>query len=391
MDVQRVRRNSGSGCAAVVASALLLAGPAAYGSARTIAASAAAPRHFVAQSITWVSPTRGWLLGQAPCPTGSKTCTTVLSTTTSGARWARAGTVASPIAHSGGHGITEIRFAGAKLGWAFGPALFQTRTGGRTWVHEAIPGRGKQVLALAATDAAVYAVVAPCPPGSFGTCTKRMGLWRAPIGRHARPGNWKRIAVNLPANFSAVVAAFGTSVYVVDPFGPGLGQADRFYGSANGKTFSSRPDPCSKLQDSSLTDVAVISAHKVAMLCVGNPGMSRATKVVFRSSDRARHSTSAGDASAGNQDFGIQAELAVSATGDLIIASASSGDWIYLKSGRSAWTTALTLADGGLGWNDPVFSSSNTAWVVNGPAGFTGTGKVYVSHNGGRKWLAAKL
>jgi hypothetical protein len=36
---------------------------------------------------------------------------------------------------------------------------------------------------------------------------------------------------------------------------------------------------------------------------------------------------------AGNQDFGIQAELAVSATGDLIIASASSGDWIYLKSG----------------------------------------------------------
>jgi photosystem II stability/assembly factor-like uncharacterized protein len=318
-------------------------------------------------------------------------CTTVLATSNGGARWARAGTVASRIAHSGGQGITEIRFAGAKLGWAFGPALFMTRTGGRSWTRQAIPGGGKQVLALTATRTAAYAIVAPCPPGSFGTCKKGMGLWRAPIGRHARPGNWKKIPANLPANFSAVVAAFGTSVYVVDPFGPGLGQADRFYASTNGKTFSSRPDPCSKLQDSALTGVAAISAHKVAMLCVGNPGMSRATKVVFRSSDGARHSTSAGDASAGNQDFGIQAELAVSATGDLIIASASSGDWIYLKPGRSPWTTALTLADGGLGWNDPVFSSTSTAWVVNGPAGFTGSGKVYVSHDGGRKWSVAKL
>ena len=65
---------------------------------------------------------------------------------------------------------------------------------------------------------------------------------------------------------------------------------------------------------------------------------------------------------------------------------------IYLNnSGRSAWTTALSLADGGLGWNDPVFSSSGTAWVVNGPASFTGVGLLYVTHNGGRKWAVARL
>jgi hypothetical protein len=305
--------------------------------------------------------------------------------------WSRAGTVSSPIAHSGGQGVTEIRFAGQRLGWAFGPGLFQTRDRGKTWTRKAIPGGGKQVLALAATRTAAYAVVAPCPAGSAGTCKTPMGLWRAPIGTHARAGKWRRIPVKLPANFTAVVAAHGTSVYVVDPFGPGVGQADRFYASADGRTFTPRPDPCTKVPDSALTDVVAISARRVDMLCVGNPGMSRATKVVFRSFDRAHHSSSAGDASAGNQGFGIQAELAVSGTGNIVVASASSGDWIYLNRSGSAWTTVLALADGGLGWNDPVFSSASTAWVVNGPAGFTAAGKVYVSHNGGRTWVVAKL
>ena len=390
--ISAARRASGPACAAILASALLLAAPAAQALVGTRAAAIAAPRHFVAQSITWVSSTRGWLLGTARCATGHGTCTTVLGTTDGGVKWSTVGTVASPIAHSGGQGISEIRFGGAKVGWAFGPALFESTDGGRAWTREAIPGSGKQVLALAATATAAYAVVAPCPAGSFGSCTKPMGLWRAPISGRGQPGKWTRIPMRLPANFTAVLAAYANSVYVVDPFGPGLGQPDRFYASSNGRTFSARPDPCSKLLDSALTDVVATSAAKVDMLCVGNPGMSRAVKVVFRSSDGARHSTSAGDASAGNQDFGIQAELAVSANGNLIVASASSGDWIYLNhSGRSAWTTALSLADGGLGWNDPVFSSSGTAWVVNGPASFTGVGLLYVTHDGGRKWAVARL
>jgi hypothetical protein len=387
-----VRRGGGPACAAVLASVLLLAAPAAQASARTRAAAMAAPKHFVAQSITWVSPARGWLLGTAQCAAGHKSCTTVLGTTDGGVRWSAVGTVASAIAHSGGQGVSEIRFGSARLGWAFGPALFESTDGGRAWARQAIPGGGKQVLALAATAAAAYAVVAPCPVGSFGSCRTPMGLWRAPISGRGQPGRWARIPIRLPANFTAVLAAFANSVYVVDPFGPGLGQPDRFYASANGRTFSARPDPCSRLLDSSLTDVVATSASKVDMLCVGNPGMSRAMKVVFRSSDGARHSASAGDASAGNQDFGIQAGLAASATGNLVVASASSGDWIYLNdSGRSAWTTALSLADGGLGWNDPVFSSSSTAWVVNGPASFTGVGLLYVTRDGGRKWAVKKL
>ena len=49
------------------------------------AARAPVPRLFRANSITWISPRRGWVLGAAPC--GAKTCTDVIATTDGGRHW----------------------------------------------------------------------------------------------------------------------------------------------------------------------------------------------------------------------------------------------------------------------------------------------------------------
>ena len=59
-------------------------------------------------------------------------------------------------------GVSGIRFSSASVGWAFGPQLFRTGNGGKTWAQLTIPGHGHQVLALAATADGVYAVVSPC-------------------------------------------------------------------------------------------------------------------------------------------------------------------------------------------------------------------------------------
>jgi hypothetical protein len=315
-------RAAGVSGLAIAIPALMYGGPASAittvpGPAAGPAASIRVPKAFKAQSITWISPRRGWVLGAAPCGK-SKPCSDVIGTVNGARTWSLLGSVPVPIARSGGPGVSEVRFADRHLGWSFGPGLFATSDGGRSWRASPIPGRGRQVLDLAASGQAVYAVVAPCPVGSVGHCAKPLGLWRATV---LHPRRWTRIPVKLPSNFTAEVALHGSTVYVVDPFGPAFGQPDRFYASTNGRTFSTRPDPCRHLLDSALIDVVATSATHVDLLCVGNPGMSRAAKNVYRSVNTARTGTSLGDASSGNQDFGIQSELAASPSGNLAVTS----------------------------------------------------------------------
>lgn len=56
-------------------------------------------------------------------------------------------------------GVDEVRFANPFDGWAFGPALFDTHDGGRTWQQVDIGG---SVVALETSGGYVDAVVSPC-------------------------------------------------------------------------------------------------------------------------------------------------------------------------------------------------------------------------------------
>lgn len=97
-----------------------------------------------------------------------------------------------PKAGNGSTGITEIRFASAKVGWAFGPSLYRTVNGGKTWKPATIPGHGKQVLDLAVSTGRTYAIVSPCAYGT-GLCTKKpLTTWR--IGLSGT--SWTKMPVN---------------------------------------------------------------------------------------------------------------------------------------------------------------------------------------------------
>lgn len=339
----------------------------------------AVPARFRANSLSWPSSSQGRVLGTAPC--GQRTCSDVIGTSDRGRTWRRLGTVKALI--TGQHpGVTEVRFATPGVGWAFGPRLFRTGDAGRSWAAVPIPGRGKQILDLAAGPGGAYAVVSPCPPEA-GPCRERPSLWRASTRARAP---WTPIPLALPASTFADVAVSGSTVYVSAQGGPRV--EGRLYASTDGRHFSARTSPCSAARDLTLVQVVPASATEVAFLCDGNAGFGRAVKTVFRSADTGRTDTFAGRTGL----RGIAAELAVSPSGNLAVAARSDGSFLYINDGhRKAWTRVIGRGDGGAGWNDLTYVTRSQAWVVYGPAAGAGIGQVYVTRDGGRHWTAARM
>lgn len=378
---------------AALAAAVGMAGSGAAGAAvgRTAAGPAAVPTGFKANSITWLSPVQGWILGAAPC--GTKTCTDVIGTTNGGRTWGLLGTIHAAIPQFGvtDTGITEIRFVTPELGFAFAPDLYVTGNGGRSWARLAIPGNGKQILDLATGAGRAYAIVSPCA-FEAGLCSAQpLSFWQTttPTGH-----SWARVPLKLAASVAALVAAYGRTVYVVDE---GTGQADRtardqFYASTDGGDhFSARPDPCAipSRKDYGLSSVAPASPARVALLCVVEPGMGQAEKTAYRSA-----STGQADVYAGALGlYGIQSQLAMSPSGNLAVASVSIGTFMYINdTHQTTWTMVIGYGDGGAGWNDITYVTDSEAWVVYAPADSAADlGKVFVTHNAGRTWDIAAL
>jgi hypothetical protein len=374
-------RAAGLAAIAVTCAAAVVPGAALAASAGTGApggAGAGVPAGFKANSVTWLGAQRGWLLGSAAC--GKKTCSDVIGTSNGAKTWRLIGKVGAPITNIGQNtqGVAEVRFATPSVGWAYGPLLFRTGNGGASWTAQPVPGHAKQVLALASNAADTYAVTSDCTIGK-ALCHQPLGFWR--IG--TKPGStWIRIPLALPVNDAADVAVLGKTVYVVD--NQLLhSQPDKLYASSDGTHFSARHAPCNHTQDIALLQAVPMSATRVALLCDGNPGFSKAVKTVFVSADTGRTDTFAGRMGL----FGIQAQLAASPSGNLAVASSSDGSFIYINDTHGkTWTMVEGIGDGGAGWNDITYVSNTRAWVVYGPAGFSGIGQLWVTRDAGKHW-----
>jgi len=342
------------------------------------------PASFKANSVTWVSAQRGWVLGAARC--GTNTCSDVIGTSNGGKTWQLIGTVKAPLASIGKatHGVTTVRFATPSVGWIFGIGrfLFRTSDGGKTWVPMPVPGDAKQILGLAASPTQTYAITSVCTLGK-PLCAKPLGFWRIAT----RGSTWTRIPLNLPTAFAAGVSVFGKTVYVVDQQLE-FGHADKFYASTDGVHFAPRPAPCSHVKDLALIQAVPVSATHVALLCVGNFGFAKAVKTVYTSANTGKTDTFAGQMG----PHGIQSELAASPSGNLAVASVSDGSFIYINdTHKKAWTMAEGIGDGGAGWNDISYVSNTTAWVIYGPADFINIGQLWMTRDGGHHWGPVKL
>jgi photosystem II stability/assembly factor-like uncharacterized protein len=128
--------------------------------------------------LTWISDRTGWALAGAPC--ALRLCPMLARTKDGGRTWhllpAPPGFIQSDrVDCSKRPCVAHIRFATALVGYLFGPALFVTRDGGRSWAREQSP----PVEALEPSAGSVVRLVydhTGCP----GPCNRTVG--EAPAG-----------------------------------------------------------------------------------------------------------------------------------------------------------------------------------------------------------------
>ena len=130
------------------------------------------PDKFVPATVTWVSQTVGYVLGQAGtqgqcgAQQNSDICTSIAITQDSGQTWAG---VNAPLtgAANGLTGVSGLRFLDGLNGWAYGPELWATHNAGATWTRVPDPtGDNRQVSDLETVNHRAYALWASCTNAS---------------------------------------------------------------------------------------------------------------------------------------------------------------------------------------------------------------------------------
>jgi hypothetical protein len=116
------------------------------------------PSNFQPTSITFVSSTVGWAIGQAgtsgQCANANPTiCTSIVRTMNDGQTWQG---LPAPSTNQ----VTGIRFLDGINGWAYGPDLWSTHNGGSTWTP--VSTGGQQVIDLETAGQEAFAVFANC-------------------------------------------------------------------------------------------------------------------------------------------------------------------------------------------------------------------------------------
>jgi len=141
-------------------------------------------------SVTFVSADEGWVLGTGTCSISP--CAAIARTVDGGSTWAEVsapGAAIVPGTDQGTSGISGLRFADARNGWAFGPDLWATHDGGATWARLTIPGlpADAAIVALASANGTVHAAVLDgqdyrVASSPVGADDFRLSAVRVPVG-----------------------------------------------------------------------------------------------------------------------------------------------------------------------------------------------------------------
>jgi photosystem II stability/assembly factor-like uncharacterized protein len=229
--------------------------------------------------LTWVSDLRGWALAAAPC--GKGLCPRVAATRDGGRTWTALPAPPGVIQEDGVFGcalvacVSQIRFATPEVGYLFGPSLYQTSDGGRTWR----PLPSQPVEALEPSAGTVVRITydhTGCP----GPCAR--AVQETTAGSDAWHTLLRIPALPTAPDSQAIVAQAirqGTSVIYVPVYGnlaAGVGtQHTVIFGSTDGgSSWQQLADPCGGAGQN-VHDTAGLAAAPggyLALLCVPRAG-----------------------------------------------------------------------------------------------------------------------
>lgn len=185
------------------------------------------PGHFRPTSVTVVGygPSfLGAVIGQAGVAGHCATqyCTSLAGTRNYGQSWYG---VSAPVAPGAGQptGVSQLRFADPADGWAFGPALYETSSGGWPWSE--VPTNGLRVTGLEAVNRRAFAIAASCSGNSanFAAGCTSFSLYTLNAGSTSWtplpvPAGYQQMTTAQQSSASLVIAG-GQTVYVLTPSG----------------------------------------------------------------------------------------------------------------------------------------------------------------------------
>jgi photosystem II stability/assembly factor-like uncharacterized protein len=270
-----------------------------------------------------------------------------------------------------GSQVSEVRFADPLDGWLFGPDLFVTHDGGRTWHRVATSGSVRQ---LETSGGYVDAVVSSCAPNG---CSGRLRLEQAA----ATGGPFTTVLVSTARHSSSQLSLQADVGFVV--FGDfQLYATENLANSAGWKPF---PNPCASLRNFVLGPIVAPNTTTLVSVCWGNGAAGSSTKDVVVTRDA--KSTVVGRTPLG----GLPVAIAATPSGRTIVVACSSGASMLYRSrtGGRSWSTVASFGDGGYGWNDLGFTTATQGFVMRGAASiwrFAHFDEMLMTHDAGASW-----
>jgi hypothetical protein len=337
-------------------------------------------------SVSFVSASAGWLLA-TPCANQVQTCRTVLMrrTVDGGRDWSGVAAPDAPPAdiYQGSpppNAVGSILFAGGGAGWAFGPALWQTRDDGASWRKVSVPGGAVQDLGVA--GGRVLAATGRCGNGG-GTCSFRVYAGAFPGAAGADGADsWQALPGAAGSGVGPVRLVVSGGVGYVFAISANQGRpllllAGPVNGSARWRPV---PDPC---RGAFTGGLAAAPGGWLFLGCGSEPGVGNQIKTAYLSDDGGRSWQQV----ASPPFAGYLGGASMSPGGTIFLSGNRMGIYVSWDRGRS-WhqSPSLASAAGLAGAGLPLTGSTVTDTFGFAFQEGVGQRQVWLTSDGGRRW-----
>jgi hypothetical protein len=346
------------------------------------------PPNFQPSSVTFVSQSAAWVIGQAGTPgtcdnNNPDICTSIAWTTDDGKTW-RGSHAPGTFGPSGAIGVSGIRFLNGSDGWAFGPELWSTTDGGGHWSQVNIGAA--RVTDLEASDGRAYALFATCTGtssvGFAADCTSYTLMTTT-----AGSDSWQAVGgatsglTDGGSATSAVLALTGSNGYLLAPDGT-------LYSGLIGGTWSQvgtslcHPGAAQFNGLPSAALLALQDASHVAIACVGSAATAPAEVLV--SSDSGQNWTQQPAAVwSGVSHAGLMTSFSYAPNGAMVLATTTG---IYdLQVNASRWqpssATGSKAPQGGFSYVGMTTDDQGVALPAD-----TSLYEIWMTSDGGQTW-----
>jgi hypothetical protein len=387
LPVQNPATAAGAGNASTAPAAPAAAAPGTASSSATQIPSPTAapvPANFQPTSVTFIGTDTGWVIGQAGTPGHCATqyCTSMARTGDAGKTWAGApAPVTGPA--DGASGVSKVRFLNGSDGWAFGPQLFATHDGGRTWSQ--VVTNGLRVTELETVGDRAFALFASCTGtgAAFAAGCTSYTLYSSP----AASDGWTPVgsATSGLTGSAASLVLTGTRGYLLAP--DRMLYSGPVNGSAPWQQVKAIPCPVgTPLADGQPTGalLAAASAESLLLVCASSsvPGAQQA-KQVFTSADGGI----AWQNGIAAPDLGLATSVAATPSGTNVLATTRGID--VQLAGSTAWQAATLTGPapaGGFGYAGMTTDAQGVALPADPAAG-----TVWFTFDGGKTWTPTRI